>query len=486
MSTRRQFVQSALLLPSALATTGLTYAQPPAASQLFADFESGNFDGWTIEGNAFGTRPATDAAFPGKIRGFSGKGYASSFHPSLGNAATGKLISREFTIDKPFLTAKIGGGNHPHQACLNVVVDNKIVASATGNGTPNLSDVSLDLTAHLGKTARLEIVDSTTSNERGYILVDDIQFGNAIKNTGIGWRDRTIEPFFILRTKLWQGIDFRNGESPFPFELSENDIQRAIDAVVVAMRAPDMALPPVDERSVEHIAARIVAKVDATIAALNLPKVNTFTRQWLVAESVCHWVQVNLRYDHPFAEYLGKKGGWGGISPIEMKQKIISSEILSSSRPATVCWGLAVTTRDIARAAKLRCDFTNGNYRGLGNSASKQDERNHSVVSFLFDGGFVVPADVTDVICDYQNNNKRFVNKKTNSWSILPRHSETWELYLATFNSDVGQSMTISDDKQNVHLLLQIPYSDWASRDTTYLKTLLSNYKRWEMQRRSQ
>jgi len=42
------------------------------------------------------------------------------------------------------------------------------VASATGNGSPNLSDVSLDLTAHVGKTARIEIVDNTTATERGY------------------------------------------------------------------------------------------------------------------------------------------------------------------------------------------------------------------------------------------------------------------------------------------------------------------------------
>jgi hypothetical protein len=167
-TTRRDFMKSALLLPSALAGSGLAYAQTPTASQLFADFESGNWDGWTIEGNAFGARPATDALFPGKIRGFSGRGFASSLHPRLGNAATGKLISREFVIDKPFLTAKIGGGNHPGQACLNVVVDNKIVASATGNGSPNLSDVSLDLTAHVGKTARIEIVDNTTATERGY------------------------------------------------------------------------------------------------------------------------------------------------------------------------------------------------------------------------------------------------------------------------------------------------------------------------------
>ena len=175
LSTRRRFLRSALVLPSALAASA--YAQetkntPPVS---FADFENG-WDDWTVEGLAFDTRPATNALFPGKISGFGGRGFVCTLHPRRGNAATGKAVSRPFTIDKPFITFKIGGGNFPGQACLNLVVDGKIERTATGDGTANLSEKSWDVSALVGKKARLEIIDDTVSDQRGYVLVDDIAF----------------------------------------------------------------------------------------------------------------------------------------------------------------------------------------------------------------------------------------------------------------------------------------------------------------------
>ena len=184
MLTRRTFLQSALLLPAALAhparaqqaATTTVPAQAKPDAEVFADFEGGTYDGWTLEGNAFGSAPATDALFPGKISGFTGRGFLCSLHPKKGNAATGKAVSREFTIDKPYITFKIGGGNHPNEACMNLVVDNQIVRTATGDDTPSLSDASWDVSVLVGKKAHLEVVDSTTSPERGYILVDAITF----------------------------------------------------------------------------------------------------------------------------------------------------------------------------------------------------------------------------------------------------------------------------------------------------------------------
>jgi CubicO group peptidase (beta-lactamase class C family) len=181
MPTRRQFVQSALFLPAALTSANAFAQDTPKtdAAQVFADFESGDYDGWTIEGDAFGTAPATDATFPGKIRGFTGRGFLCSLHQKKGNAATGKAISKEFTIEKPFLTFKIGGGNHPNQACLNLIVDNQIVRTATGDGTATLSESSFDVSNLLGRKAHIEIVDATASADRGYIMVDDIHFTDA-------------------------------------------------------------------------------------------------------------------------------------------------------------------------------------------------------------------------------------------------------------------------------------------------------------------
>ena len=175
--------------PSASSLT----ATSATATEVFADFESGTYDGWTLEGDAFGTAPATDALFPGQITGFAGRGFLCSLHPKKGNGATGKATSREFTIEKPVIRFKIGGGNHPNEACMNLVVDNQIVRTATGDDTPTLSDASWDVSALVGKKAHLEVVDSSTSAERGYILVDDIRFTGRIEFDNLPYQDTVMQ-----------------------------------------------------------------------------------------------------------------------------------------------------------------------------------------------------------------------------------------------------------------------------------------------------
>lgn len=161
-----------LLLSTLLATR--VYAQVPTHN--FADFEGGSFDKWTIEGDAFGSSPTTAAAYGGKIRGFGGTGFMSSLHATKGNAATGRAVSQKFTIAKPMITFTIGGGNHPDKACVNLIVDGKVVRTQTGDHSPQLLSRSWDVSEFAGKTAHIEIIDATTSDQRGYILVDDIAF----------------------------------------------------------------------------------------------------------------------------------------------------------------------------------------------------------------------------------------------------------------------------------------------------------------------
>jgi len=59
---------------------------------------------------------------------------------------------------------------------MNLIVDGKIVRTATGKGTPNLTDASFDVSEFVGKKAHIEIVDATASADRGYIMVDDMAF----------------------------------------------------------------------------------------------------------------------------------------------------------------------------------------------------------------------------------------------------------------------------------------------------------------------
>ncbi|MBC8104768.1 MAG: C39 family peptidase [Cytophagales bacterium] len=175
MSTRCIFLLTILLLTPPFAVPAPAQDMPSPKTSPFADFESGWGD-WTTTGDAFGSAPATDALFPGKIRGFDGRGFLSTLHPRKGNLATGKAVSREFLVEKPSIAFRIGGGNFPGQACLNLVVDGKVERSATGSGTPTLSETSWDVSSLVGKKAHLEILDNTVSANRGYLLVDDIRF----------------------------------------------------------------------------------------------------------------------------------------------------------------------------------------------------------------------------------------------------------------------------------------------------------------------
>ncbi len=179
-------LHAAFLLPLVPAAPAAAQSRPPGSlaalpSTSFADFEGGTWATWTVTGDAFGDAPATNALFPGKIKGFGGLGFACTLNPRTGNAATGKAVSPEFTIERPLITFKIGGGNLPlgstgGQACVNLVVDGQVLRTASGNGLPSLSNVVWDVSALAGKKARLEIIDNSASPNRGYILVDDIAF----------------------------------------------------------------------------------------------------------------------------------------------------------------------------------------------------------------------------------------------------------------------------------------------------------------------
>ena len=176
------FLTLALLVFPALApaqTPDNSATQSPTASgakdTVLFDFENGNFDGWTLSGDCWDKQPATVKTFIDRqgnplVSGIVGKGYLTTLFKSA--ATTGKAVSKEFTIDKPFLTFRIGGGYYPKEACLNLIVDGKIARSETGNDSAELTPASWDVYAFTGKTAHLEVVDATANEKRGYIMAD--------------------------------------------------------------------------------------------------------------------------------------------------------------------------------------------------------------------------------------------------------------------------------------------------------------------------
>jgi non-lysosomal glucosylceramidase len=93
------------------------------------------------------------------------------------DAANGTLTSPTFKIERNFITFLIGGGNHRGKTCLNLLVDDKAVASATGANDNRMQPKSLDVRRWAGQAGRLQIVDDE-SGGWGNIGVDNIVFSD--------------------------------------------------------------------------------------------------------------------------------------------------------------------------------------------------------------------------------------------------------------------------------------------------------------------
>ena len=147
--------------------------EPQRPPRLLADFEQNDYAGWSVEGKAFGAGPAK-GTLPGqqKVSGFMGKGLVNTFLG--GDPPHGKLISPPITLDRRFLCFRIGGGNHPGKTCINLVVDGRVVRTATGKNREALEPQTWDVRDLAGKEARIEIIDAE-SGPWGHINVDQIE-----------------------------------------------------------------------------------------------------------------------------------------------------------------------------------------------------------------------------------------------------------------------------------------------------------------------
>ncbi len=139
---------------------------------VLADFEGGTYGEWKATGDAFGAAPATGTlANQQAVAGFRGQGYVNSYHG--GDPSQGTLTSPEFDVSKDYLSFLIGGGHHPGECALNLLVGGAVVRTATGDDAERLSWKSWDVRELRGKKAQLQIVDRHTGSW-GHLNVDHI------------------------------------------------------------------------------------------------------------------------------------------------------------------------------------------------------------------------------------------------------------------------------------------------------------------------
>jgi fructan beta-fructosidase len=144
---------------------------------LIADFEGDDYGDWKVTGQAFGKGPAR-GTLPNQmpVTGYRGKGLVNSYYG--GDASTGTLTSPSIKIERRYLNFLIGGGKHPGQTCMNLLVDGKIVRTATGpndrpGGSEQLAWHTWDVSELTGKITVLQIVDTHTGGW-GHINIDHI------------------------------------------------------------------------------------------------------------------------------------------------------------------------------------------------------------------------------------------------------------------------------------------------------------------------
>ena len=100
------------------------------------------------------------------------------------DAHTGTLTSRPFIVERDYITFLIGGGAHQDRTCINLLVGDQVVLSATGQNDNRMKPHTLDVQAWAGQTARLQIVDRETGGW-GNIGIDDIVFSDTPRTPAV-------------------------------------------------------------------------------------------------------------------------------------------------------------------------------------------------------------------------------------------------------------------------------------------------------------
>ena len=167
----------------ALLACSINPATTPADEILFADFESEQYVDWVSEGQAFGTGPAS-GALPNQMRvsDFAGVRLVNSYLD--GDKSTGSLTSTAFTINHDYISFLIGGGRLNDEVGIELLIAGERQRYATGTESEGLSWKSWDVRDLMGQRASLRIFDNA-SGGWGHILIDQVTFGDASKETPV-------------------------------------------------------------------------------------------------------------------------------------------------------------------------------------------------------------------------------------------------------------------------------------------------------------
>jgi hypothetical protein len=139
---------------------------------ILADFESGTWSDWTVEGTAFGEKPFSGTNPPQVLSGRKGE-YAINTWACRSDVPTGKLSSKTFEISKPYLCFLLGGGKKPENVehGVRLEIAGQVVHRAAGKNSDAMEWVNWDVSQYQGKTGRIIVEDGTTG-PWGHVVAD--------------------------------------------------------------------------------------------------------------------------------------------------------------------------------------------------------------------------------------------------------------------------------------------------------------------------
>jgi fructan beta-fructosidase len=293
-------------------------AAPPAQRPdlLVEDFEGQTYGLWRVEGEAFGKGPAR-GTLPNQmpVTGYLGKGLVNSFHK--GDASTGKLTSPPVRMSRRYVNFLIGGGGYAGKTCMNLVLDGKVVRTATGpntepGGSERLDWHTWDVSEFAGKEVVFQIVDDHTGGW-GHVNVDHIVQSDRRKQAAPASRDFVVKGRYLHLPVRTGGTKTRmkfvvDGEVVREFEIELADDSRRsfwafadVSAYAGKKLTVSVDRPPAESKGLDAITQGDELKGDALYQEKGRPQFHfTSRRGWLNDPNglVYHKGEWHLYYQH--------------------------------------------------------------------------------------------------------------------------------------------------------------------------------------------
>ena len=146
-------------------------------------FETGNLDGWTIEGTAWQNQPARyyEPSTPrrkGEVPTDPIGNFWIGPSKSPGPAGTGRLTSPVFSVTHRWASYLIGGGGDINQTRFELVdaTSGAIIHSSSGRNSDALRREVIDFSSSVGRKVFVRLIDQATEGRYGYVDFDDFVF----------------------------------------------------------------------------------------------------------------------------------------------------------------------------------------------------------------------------------------------------------------------------------------------------------------------